>query len=102
MENQVEYEKLRLDVLRNLIADRDIDCKNTKDEMIKYLKLYDAGKYIRETTYEKDGVGFIVGIDLKNKTHLVEMGKLVEKKEARSLNQFYCDRVHYWSSQKLT
>ena len=67
--SEFDYTKLRLDVLQKLIDERGISCKNKKDEMIKYLKMDDDGKYIRETTYEKSGSGFIVGVDLKNQKH---------------------------------
>jgi hypothetical protein len=111
-EKEIDYEKLRLDVLRNLIDERGIPCKQTKDEIIKHLRLDDEGKYVRETTYEKmEGHplsktlnkkdGFIVGIDMKNQKQLVEIGKMVEKKEAICVNLFCEDRVHYWSSRKL-
>ena len=84
----MDYDKLRLDVLTKLIDERGITCKNKKDEMIKYLKMDDEGKYVRETTYEKYQGRFLVGIDLKNTSHLLQMGKLVEKKEA-SLKGLY-------------
>ena len=67
----MEYENLRLDVLQKLIDERNISCKNKKDEMIKYLKMDDEDKYIRETTYEKYGSQFLVGIDIKNKPHFL-------------------------------
>jgi hypothetical protein len=97
----IDYEKLRLDVLIKLIDERGITCKNKKEEIIKYLKMDDEGKYIRETTYEKDGNRFLVGIDLRNHEHLVQMGKLVEKKEAVSKRLYASDRVYYISNQKL-
>lgn len=97
----MEYENLRLDVLIKLIDERGISCKNKKDEIIKYLKMDDEGKYIRETTYIKDGNGYIVGIDIKNKEHLHQMSKLLEKKEARNLFRYSDDRIQYWSPQKL-
>jgi hypothetical protein len=99
--DSIIYENLRLDVLQNLIDERGISCKNKKDEIIKYLKIDDQGKYIRETIYEKNSGGYIVGIDIKNHEHLVQMGKLVEKKEAKSLNRYENYRVMYWSSHKL-
>jgi hypothetical protein len=98
---EVEYEKLRLDVLQKLIDDRGISCKNTKDEIIKYLKLDDEGKYILETTYQKSGGGFIVGIDIRNQQHLTQIGKLIEKKEAKCLNRYTNNRLEYWTTQKL-
>lgn len=107
-----EYESLRLDVLKTLIGDRGIECKQTKDEIIKHLKLDDVGKYIRETLYvkcpdhplsksisKKDG--FVVGIGINNQKHIMEVSKMVEKKEAFCLNMFAEDRVHYWTPRKL-
>ena len=95
------YEKLRLDVLEQLIANRGINCKNNRTDMIRHLKLDDEGKYVKETTYEKSGVGFTVAIDFRNQKHLNEIGKLVEKKEAHSLNRYCFEMCYYWSKQKL-
>ena len=97
----MEYENLRLDVLIKLIDERGISCKNKKDEIIKYLKFDDQDKYIRETTYMKDGNGFVVGIDIKNRDHLLQMSKLIEKKEGKNLNRYEDNRIMYWSPQKL-
>jgi hypothetical protein len=102
--SEVDYTKLRLDVLEKLIQSRGIECKNKKDEMVKMLKLDDEGKYqipMVNTTYEKWESGFNVGIDIKNQSDLVQMGKLVEKKDAKSLNRYSDNRVWYWSKQKL-
>lgn len=96
-----DYNELRLDVLRKLIGERDISCKNTKDDMVKYLKMYDDGKYIRETEYQKDGEMFIVGIDLKNHNHLVQASKFVEKKEGTNLNRFSGHLIWYRLPSKL-
>jgi Na+-transporting NADH:ubiquinone oxidoreductase subunit NqrA len=96
-----EYENLRLDVLRRLIDDRGIECKDKKDDMINNLKLFDEGKYVRETTYKKEGEGFIVGIDITNKKHLQEIAKLIDKKEAKTLNRYCDNRLQYYSNQKL-
>lgn len=101
MDNQVEYEKLRLDVLIKLIEERDIPYKKNKDEIIKLLKLDDQEKYIRDTIHEKTTNGFNVGIDLKNHTHLIQVGNLVFKKEAHSLNRYSDKRIWYWVNQKL-
>jgi hypothetical protein len=101
---EVDYTKLRLDVLEKLIYSRGIECKMKKEEMVKMLKLDDQGKYIlpmKETTYEKSENGFVVGIDLKNHTHLVQMGNLILKKEARNLMRFANGMVYYWAKQKL-
>ena len=61
----------------------------------------DEGKYILETTYERNSGGFIVGIDLKNTEQLNQIGKLVEKKEARCLNRYESGRIMFWTPQKL-
>ena len=97
----MDYSSLRLDVLIKLIDERGITCKNKKDEIIKYLIMDDEGKYIRETTYEKQGGRFLVGIDLKNQSHLNQMGKLVEKKEAHAKGLYASNRIYFISNQKL-
>lgn len=102
MDEENQYEKLRLDVLQKLIDERGIICKNKKDEMIKFLIMDDHGKYIRDIIYEKyERNQHLVGIDLKDHKHLVEMGKLIEKKEASRLNRYCDNRVWYLSTQKL-
>jgi hypothetical protein len=97
----MEYDKLRLDVLTKLIDERGISCKNKKDDMINHLKMDDEGKYVRETTYEKCGGRLLVGIDLKNQPHLIQMGKLIEKKEASYKGLYASDRIYFISNQKL-
>lgn len=102
--SEMDYSKLRLDVLEKLIHSRGIECKMKKDEMIKMLKLYDEGKYIepmRETIQTKDDGGFLIGVDMRNREHLLQISKLLEKKDAKSLNRFSEDRVWYWAPQKL-
>ena len=100
--DEVEYEKLRLDVLKSLIDSRGIDCKNTKEEMIKILKLDDEEKYIRPITYEKQSDGsFMVGIDPRDSKNCIEMGKFVEKGIAHRANLYCNNRIHYISNQKL-
>lgn len=95
------YDKLRLDVLQDLVTNRGIVCKNNKTDMIRHLKMDDEGKYIKETTYEKVGDNFIIGIDFRNSKHLNEIGRLIEKKEAKSLNRYSIDLCYYKSKQKL-
>ena len=97
----MEYENLRLDVLIKLIDERGIFCKNKKEVIIEHLKMDDEGKYVRETTYEKWEGRLLVGIDLKNGLHLIQMGKLVEKKEAFPKGLYASDRVYFLSNQKL-
>jgi hypothetical protein len=101
---EVDYSKLRLDVLEKMIYSRGIECKMKKDEMIKILKLDDEGKYVppmNATTYEKSDGGFNVGVDIRNQSDLVQIGKLIEKKEAKSLNRYSDNRLWYWSKGKL-
>ena len=97
----MEYENLRLDDLTKLIDERGITCKNKKEVIIDHLKMDDEGKYVRETTYEKWQGRLLVGIDLKNGLHLIQMGKLVEKKEAFPKGLYASDRVYYIANQKL-
>lgn len=102
--SDIDYSKLRLDVLEKMIYQRGIECKMKKDEMVKMLLLYDEGKYVeptKETIYQKDGNGFMVGIDLKNQNHLLQVSKLMEKREAKSLCRYSDERVWYWTQQKL-
>jgi hypothetical protein len=56
---------------------------------------------MKETSYVKDGDGFMVGVDMKNKEHLQQISKLMEKKEGKSLNRYSDDRVWYWVPNKL-
>ena len=98
----IDYEKLRLDILKTLVETRNIECKQTKEEMIKHLKMDDEGKYIRPVTYQKQpDETFIVGIALNDGKNLQEMGKLVEKNIAKSMGLYCNNRIHYISKQKL-
>ena len=100
--DQVDYEKLRVDVLKMLIDGRNIDCKQTKEEIIKHLKLDDEEKYVRPITYDKQPDGsFIVGIALNDTKSLNEMGQLVFKGIAKNIGMYANDRIHYNSKQKL-
>jgi hypothetical protein len=102
--SEVDYSKLRLDVLEKLIYSRSIECKMNKTEMIRTLKLDDEGKYfppMKETTYDKSDGGYIIGIDLSNKSHLVQIGNLILKKEAKNLHRYATGLLYYWAKQKL-
>lgn len=102
--SEMDYSKLRMDVLEKMIQSRGIDCKMKRDEMIKVLKLDDDGKYeppMNNTIYEKSEGGFNVGIDIRNHSDLVQIGKFVEKKDAKSLNRYSDNRLWYWSKIKL-
>ncbi len=98
---EIDYSKLRLDVLIKLVTSRGIECRDTRNEMIKYLKLDDEGKYVRETTIEKVGKNkFLIGIDLSNHHQLVEMGKLIQNEEAIDTNTYYNCRKYFISNIK--
>ena len=107
MTENIEYESLRLDVLQKIIELRSIPYKiykkekDTKNGIIELLKQDDEGKFIFETTYEKVDGGYIIGVDLRNKKHMSEINKLIEKKEARRLDRYSDDRIQYFSNQKL-
>jgi len=101
--DSIDYEKLRLDVLKGLSESRNIDCKNNKEDIIKHLKLDDEGKYIRPVTYEKYLYGkFLVGIDIKDQSNILQMSKLVDSNQSQKLNLYSNDRLYYISSVKLT
>ena len=42
-----------------------------------------------------------VGIDINNKNHMIQIGNLILKKEARNIGRYSDNRLQYWSSQKL-
>jgi len=104
---EIEYETLRLDVLQKIIDLRSLPYKvykkekDTKNGIIETLRLDDDGKFIFETTYEKSNGGFIVGIDMRNKKHMEEIHKLIEKKIAHKIPRYSDNRLQYWSEQKL-
>jgi hypothetical protein len=104
---EIEYETLRLDVLQKIIDLRSLPYKvykkekDTKNGIIETLRLDDDGKFIFETTYEKSNGGFIVGIDMRNKKHMEEIHKLIEKKIAHKMSRYSDNRLQYWSEQKL-
>lgn len=96
-EKSYDYSKLRLDVIERLINHREIECKNNRTDMIRQLLLYDEGKYVRETTVEKqDGDKFLIGIDAARQDLMVQMGKLVERGEAKRVH--YANCRHYYIS----
>ena len=104
---EIEYETLRLDVLQKEIEILSIPYKiykkdkDTKNGIIELLKRDDDGKYFWETTYEKTTGGFIVGVDIKNQKHILELSKLIDKKEAKRLDRYCDNRIQFWSSVKL-
>jgi hypothetical protein len=100
-ENEIDYEKLRIDVLKTMIEERSIECKQTKESMISHLKKDDEGKYIRPVQYEKAPDGkFIVKVDLRDSDTCREMGRLIEKGVAQRMNIYSNNRIYYISKQK--
>lgn len=93
---EVDYKKLRLDLLVDLVCSRQIECKDNRTDMIRKLKLDDEGKYSRETTVEKNGDNFLIGIDSFYQDLMVKMGKLIEKGEATRSHYSY--GRHYYIS----
>ena len=69
-----------------------LDCNDNRTDMVRQLKLDDKGLHVRPTTVEKTDDGFIIGIDLASQDHLNQMGKLLEKGEAKT---------SYWSMGRL-
>ena len=76
----VDYSKLRLDVLEKMIYSRGIECKMKKDEMVKTLKLD-----VR-----------IIGEDYKGKDFTAKQICL-----DRSIVLYYNERKHNFSSTEL-
>jgi hypothetical protein len=96
-EKSYDYHKLRLDVIESLINHREIECKNNRTDMIRQLLLYDEGKYVRETTVEKqDNDTFLIGIDSANQDLMVKMGNLIQKGDAKKIHYTNCR--HYFIS----
>lgn len=100
-EKEIDYEKLRIDVLKTMIEDRNINCKHTKEVMVTYLKMDDEGKYIRPIEIEKSSDGkFIIKVDLRDSDTCREMGKLIEKGIAQRMNIYSNNKIYYISKQK--
>lgn len=96
-----EYQNLRQDILEDMIIQRDIVCRKTKSEMIKYLLLDDQGKYVRETLYEKIDGDFYIAIDTRNHNHMIAIGKLVEKGEVQESRLYQKNRLYFKSDKKI-
>ena len=96
MEN-IDYRKLRFDVLENLICSRQIECNNTKADMIRQLTLDDEGKYIRKSIVEKEGDHYLIGIDSGHHDLMIKMGRLIESGEA--VRSHYSYGRHYFISK---
>jgi hypothetical protein len=95
--SEINYNKLRLDILEDLICQRMIDCHNNRTDMIRQLKLDDEGKYVRKTTVEKHSDDtYMIGIDPASHEDLVKIGKLVEKHEA-ARSHYAWGRLYYIS-----
>jgi hypothetical protein len=67
-----------------------------REDMIKQLTFHDNEKYIYETLIEKNKSGSSnVGIDIHNTSELIEMGRLVDKGQAKRLGVYMAKRVWY-------
>ncbi len=94
---EINYNKLRLDVLEKLVCSRMIECKDNKTDMVRQLRLDDEGKYIRKTIVEKqDKDTYLIGIDSSLHNLMVEMGKLIESGDA--YRSHYAYGRHYYIS----
>ena len=95
--NEINYNKLRLDVLEKLVCSRMIECNDNKTDMVRQLHLDDEGKYVRKPIVEKqDKDTYLIGIDSAQHHLMVEMGKLIEKGEA--YRSYYAFGRHYYIS----
>lgn len=100
MDKKINYNKLRPDVLSRLVANRGIECKDNKTDMIRNLKLDDEGKYELDHTVEKyDKDKFLIGIVLSKDSKIImsNLSKLMNKREAK-LSHFACGRHYYIST----
>ena len=86
-----------MDILEGLVCARQIECKDNRTDMIRQPKLDDEGKYVRDTILEKDGDGFLIGIDSANQDLMIQMGKLIESGDAR--RDYYANGRHYYTSK---
>jgi hypothetical protein len=92
----MDYNKLKVDQLKKECDKREIVCKETREEMIKALKLYNEDKWIFHTLQKKlKHGGYHVQIDIRNTKELIEMGKLVEKKLATNLKIYATKRLYF-------
>jgi len=57
---------------------------------------------IKKTRYEKSGNGYTAIIDSKNRAHLHEVSKRMEKGTARSLRTYSMGTFYYYVDEKLT
>ena len=92
----IDYKKLKVDQLKKECLQRDIVCKQTKEEMINSLILDDQGKWIYHTTQLKQKNGsYIIQIDYRNKTQMIEMSKKVEKRFCQSMGVYSVGKIWY-------
>ena len=93
---EIDYKKLRPDVLSDLVANRGIECHNTRTDMIRKLKMDDAGVYIRETYIEKFGKDeYLIGVDLKSHNTLVKLSQQITNGNVKNANMYFNNRIHF-------
>ena len=92
----VEYNKMKVQDLKKLCEQRDIQCKLVVKEMVEALKLEEEGKWIFHTEQEKlKKGGYVIKIDYRNKEQLVKMGLLVEKGISRRMEVYSMYRLWF-------
>ena len=96
----IDYKKLRPDVLEKLVCERMLDCKDNRTDMIRQLELDDQGKHIRRPDVYKWQGDFMIGLDTAETDKLREIGKLVEKGQAR-YSHYSMGRVYYVSKRNI-
>jgi hypothetical protein len=83
----MDYNKLKVDQLKKECDKREIVCKETREEMIKWI-FHTLQKKLKHG-------GYHVQIDIRNTKELIEMGKLVEKKLATNLKIYATKRLYF-------
>lgn len=100
MMKEIDYKKLRQNVLEELVCQRMLDCKENRTDMIRQLELDDQGKHIRKPDVYKWNGEFMIGLDTAETDKLREIGKLVEKGQAK-FSHYSMGRVYYLSKRKI-
>lgn len=92
----IDYKKLKVDQLKKECIKREIVCKQTKEEMIRALTLDDKGEWMYHTTQIKQKNGsYIVQIDYRNKSQLIEMSKNVEKRFCQNMGVYSVGKIWF-------
>lgn len=100
MMKEIDYKKLRDNILGELVCQRMLDCKDNRTDMIRQLELDDQGKHIRKPDVYKWNGEFMIGLDLVESDKLREIGRLVEKGQSR-FSHYSMGRVYYLSKSNI-